>query len=180
MILAIVIVAAAILALICILGLTVSRTLQLSCRTNLAGQIEPIDIEAFRNLINKADDEFLRVNLASKQFRAVRRARLRAAAAYVLQTGRNAALLVRIGQSALSSDDLRAREAARELVNDALLLRRNAAFALLRIYCALAWPNSGLAASAIPDRYEHLSSSAMLLGRLQNPAVPVRLAGTLR
>jgi hypothetical protein len=180
MILAIVIVAAAVLALIFILGLTISRNLQLSCRTSLAGQIQPIDIEAFRNLISTADDEFLRVNLASRQFRAVRRARLQAAAAYVLQAGRNAALLVRIGQSALASDDPRTREAARELVNDALLLRRNAAFALFRIYCALAWPNSGLAAAAIPDRYERLSSSAMLLGRLQDPAVPVRLAGTLR
>jgi hypothetical protein len=28
----------------------------------------------------------------------------------------------------------------------------------------------------VVERYEHLSGAAMLLGRLQNPAVPVRLS----
>jgi len=180
MTLAIVLVIAAILSLVLIVAAAASRSLQLSGSANLTAQIQPIDIEAFRNLINMADDEFLRVSLAPRQFREVRRARLRAVAAYVLQAGRNAALLVRIGQAALASNDLRTQQAAQELINNALLLRRNAAFALLRIYSALAWPNSGLAAAGIADRYEHLSGSAMLLGRLQNPAVPVRLAARSR
>jgi len=176
MIVAIILVIVAILSLVLVLTIAGSGRLQLRDRSNLAGQILPIDVEAFRNLMNVADDEFLRVHLAPGQLREVRRARLRAMAAYVSQAGRNAALLVRIGQSALSSNDPRTQRAARELVNDALLVRRNAAVALLRIYIALAWPNSGLAAASIAERYEHLSGSAMLLGRLQNPAVPVRLA----
>ncbi|MFZ0298386.1 MAG: hypothetical protein WAM13_08555, partial [Candidatus Sulfotelmatobacter sp.] len=60
-----------------------------------------------------------------------------------------------------------------------LLLRRNTAVALLRIYLALAWPNSGFATGRVVDRYEQLSGAAMLLGRLQNPAVPVRLSAQL-
>jgi hypothetical protein len=176
MTLAIILVVVAILSFVLIVATASSRSLQLADRSNLAGQIRPIDVEAFRNLINLADDEFLRVHLAPRQLREVRRARLRAVAAYVLQAGRNAALLVRIGQQALASNDLPTQHAARELVNDALLLRRNAAVALLRIYIALVWPNSGLAAASIAERYEHLSGSAMLLGRLQNPAIPVRLA----
>jgi len=64
-------------------------------------------------------------------------------------------------------------------VNSALLLRRNAAFALLRIYIALAWPNSGLAAVPILHGYERLNGAAMLLGRLQNPAAPVRISAQL-
>jgi hypothetical protein len=47
--------------------------------------------------------------------------------------------------------------------------------ALLKIYIVLAWPNVGFAATPILDGYEHLSGSAMLLGRLQNPTAPVRL-----
>jgi hypothetical protein len=176
MTLAIILVIAAVLALGLILRVAVSRSLQISASANLAAQIRPIDVEAFRNLINPADDEYLRVSLAPAQFRVVRRARLRAMAAYVQEAGRNAALLARIGQGALASRDPRTREAAQELVNSALLLRRNAALALLRIYAALAWPNSGLAAARIIDSYEHLSGSAMLLGRLQNPAAPVRVA----
>jgi hypothetical protein len=117
--------------------------------------------------------------LRPSEFRHVRRQRLRAMAAYVQTAGRNAAILVRMGQSALSAADPRISEAARQLVDNALMLRRNAAFALVRIYVALAWPDSGLAATPILHGYERLNGSAMLLGRLQNPAAPVRISATL-
>jgi hypothetical protein len=180
MTLAIILVVAAILSLVLIVVIASSRTWQLAGGSNLVRQIDPIDVEAFRNLINAADDAFLRESLAPKQFRVVRRARLRATAAYVSQAGRNAAVLVHIGQAAMVSSDLRTQQAAQELVNDALLVRRNAAFALLKIYAAQAWPNSALPAAGIAERYEHLSGSAMLLGRLQNPAASVRLAARLQ
>lgn len=176
MTLAIIIVIAAVLSLICILGLSVSRNLSISRGRNLAGQIRPIDVEAFRNLLNVADDEFLRGHLAGAEFRVVRRARLRAMAAYVQEAGRNAGVLIRMGQAAMAAGDARTAQAAQQLVNEALLVRRNAAFALLKIHVALAWPNSGVAASRVFEGYEQLSRSAMLLGRLQNPAVPVRVS----
>jgi hypothetical protein len=174
--LAIIIVIAAVLALATILSVAVTQSLQARRSTNLAVAIRPIDIEAFRNLIDPAEDDYLRRRLQPSQFRRVRRERLRAMAAYVEIAGRNASVLVRTGESALASGDVRVAGAAQQLVNDALLLRRNATMALARIYLALAWPNSGFAAVRVVDRYERLSGAAMLLGRLQNPAVPVRLS----
>jgi hypothetical protein len=91
--------------------------------------------------------------------------------------GSNAIVLVGIGQAALLDGDPRISDAAHQLINDALLLRRNTTVARARIYLALAWPSSGFAAMRVVDRYERVSGSAMLLGRLQNPAVPVRLSG---
>lgn len=179
MTLAILLVIAAALALIFILGVAVSRSLQISAGTNLAGQIQPIDVEAFRILVDPAEDDYLRRRLSAAEFRLVRRERLRAMAAYVQTAGRNAAVLVRMGQGALTAGDADTAEAARRLVDDALLLRRNSSFALLRIYVALAWPTSGLAAVPILQGYEQLNGSAMLLGRLQNPAAPVRISATL-
>jgi hypothetical protein len=179
MTLAIIFVIVAALALSFILGITVSRGLQVSQGANLAGKIQPIDVAAFRNLIDPAEDDYLRRRLRPSEFRHVRRQRLRAMAAYVQTAGRNAAILVRMGQSALSAADPRTSEAARQLVDNALMLRRNAAFALVRIYVALAWPDSGLAATPILHGYERLNGSAMLLGRLQNPAAPVRISATL-
>lgn len=176
MILAIFLVIAAALALISILRVTLSRSLRVSAERNLGQQIQPIDVEAFRNVINVAEDHYLRRRLPPSEFRMVRRERLRAMAAYVQAAGRNAAVLVRIGQNALNANDAHTIEAARQLVDRALLVRRNAAFALVRIYVALAWPNSELAALPILDGYEQLSGSAMLLGRLQNPATPVRIS----
>jgi hypothetical protein len=176
MTLAIVLVIAAVLSLVVILGVAVWRSVQISAATSLAGQIRPLDVEAFRNLADPGEDAYLRRRLPVAEFRRVRRARLRALAAYVQMAGKNAAVLVRMGQKALASSDAATAEAARELVNQALLLRRNAALALLRIYVAMAWPNSNLAAGPILDGYTQLSVAAMLLGRLQNPAVPVRIS----
>lgn len=179
MTLAIVLVVAAAVSLVFIFGIAISRGLQVSEGNGLAGRIQPIDVEAFRNLIDPAEDDYLRRRLTASEFRLVRRQRLRAMAAYVQTAGRNAAVLVRLGQVGMASTDPQTAEAARRLVDNALLLRRNAAIALLRIYVALAWPNSGLAAAHILHGYEQLNGSAMLLGRLTNPAVPVRISASL-
>jgi hypothetical protein len=152
--------------------------LQAKRSTNLAVSIRPIDIEAFRNLINPAEDEYLRGLLPANRFRRVRRERLRAMAAYVHVAASNATVLVRVGEAALASGDARVAGAAQKLVNDALVLRRNTTVALARIYLALAWPHSGFAAVRVVERYEQLSGAAMLLGRLQNPAAPIRLSAS--
>ena len=173
MTLAIALVVIAAICLIAILRLAVSRNLQISKQTSLAGQISPIDIEAFRNLANPSEDEFLRQRLPGGEFRRVR---LRAMCSYIQVAGRNAAVLIEIGQAALASNNASTVEAASQLVDQALLLRRNAIFALLRIQLALVWPTAGLAAVPVLRGYENLNGSAMLLSRLQNPAAPVRIA----
>jgi len=178
MTLAIIIVIAALLSLAVILRITISRSLQVSIGSDLAGQIEPIDVEAFRNLLNPDDDEYLRHRLPPGEFRHVRRARLRAVAAYVKTAGRNATVLVRMGEAALSSGNPRTAEAARQLVSEAILLRSNATFAIFRIYISLVWPGIGLRGGQIAEGYAQLSGAAMLLGRLQNPAAPVRVSAS--
>jgi hypothetical protein len=176
MTLAIVLVVAAVIALIFILRGAVSSNVEVSADASLAPQIQPIDVEAFRNLADSAEDDYLRQRLPASELRRVRRERLRAMAVYVQVAARNAAVLVYVGQSALNSSDSRTVAAARELINDALQLRRNAVFAQVRIYVALAWPNAGFGAAPVLDGYRQLHGSAMLLGRLQNPATPVRIS----
>ena len=179
MTLAWVLVVVAVFALVLILGFTLSTRLQLSPGSGLVRKIEPIDVEAFRNLVDLAENEYLRRRLTATEFRRVQRERLRAAAAYIRVAGRNAGVLITVGQAAVAASDTATAEAARQLVDNALLLRRNAAFALLRIHLALAWPHSALAAAPVLQGYEQLSGRAMRLGRLQNPAVPVRLSASL-
>lgn len=171
MTLAIVLIVASVFALVLILIVSVSRTLQLSSK---GASLQPIDVEAFRNLVDPAQDAYLRRRLPPTEFRAVRRERLRAVAAYVRAAGANAALLVHIGQNALASNDPHTAEAARQVVNDALLVRRNATLVLMKIYVVLTWPNSGFFAAPVLHGYEQMSGAAMLLGRLSNPTVPVR------
>jgi hypothetical protein len=175
MTLAIILVVAAVVTLILIVRITVSGRLQ-AADASLAESLQPVDIEAFRNLADPAETAYLQRRLPSAEFRSVQRQRLRAMASYLEIAGRNAAALVVIGQRAVASHDVQTAEAARRLVESALLLRRNTAFALFRIRIALAWPIAGPAAPAFLSGYEKLSAAAMLLGRLQHPGVPVRLS----
>lgn len=178
MTLAIILVIAAALSLLLVLRIALSRGLRVSGNRNLGMQVYPIDMEAFRNLVDPAEDDYLRRRLSAGDFRRVQRARLRALAAYVRAAGSNAAVLVRMGQDSLAAGDPRTAEAARQLINEALLLRRNAALALLKIYAGMAWPSSHLATAPVFNGYEQLNGAAMLLGRLQNPTTPVRLSAT--
>lgn len=174
MTLAILLVVFAMITLFVILRVSVSRSLRL--RDANSPRIEPIDVEAFRNLVNPTENEYLHRWLPAAEFRQVQRERLRAAAAYIRVAGRNATVLIAIGQAALAANDEKTAEAARQLVDSALLLRRNTTFALMKINFALAWPSVGLSATPVLVGYERLNRSAMLLGRLQNPSVPVRIS----
>ena len=178
MTLAIFLVIAAVLSLVVILRIAVSRNLQISGDSRLAAQIQPIDLDAFRNLADPAEDAYLRRKLSQAEYRRVRRLRLKAMAAYVQIATQNAALLIHLGQSALSSSNVETTAAAHDLINDALLLRRNATFAMFKIYIAWTWPNADVAAGSVVDGYQQLNGSAMLLGRLRNPADPVRIAAS--
>jgi hypothetical protein len=168
MTLVIVLIIAAVLGLVVLVGVTVGA------RRKSVGsyQLELIDLDAFRNLVDPSETAYLRHRLPVSQFRRVQRARLRAMALYVHAADRNASALMRIGQSALAGKDTQTSQAAHELIDNAALLRRNATFALFRIYVALLWPTAGLAADPILHDYERLNGSAMLLGRLRNPASP--------
>lgn len=168
MTLVIILIVAAVLGLVFLVGVT------LGARRGSGGnnQLELIDLDAFRNLVDPSETAYLRLRLPAPEFRRVQRARLRAMASYVQTAERNATALMRIGQSALAGKDTQTSQAARELVDNALLLRRNATFALFRIYVGLAWPNAVLVADPILHDYERLNGAAMLLGRLQNPASP--------
>lgn len=175
MTLAVILTLSAVIALILVLRVAVGSRLQIR-GGHEPNDVLPIDVDAFRNLADPAEDDYLRSRLIPAEYRRVRRLRLRALAAYVQIAGQNAALLVRMGQSALDSVDPRTVAAARELINEALLLRRNAIFAMFRIYVAWTWPNAGVTAAPLLNGYQQLNGSAMLLGRLQNPANPVRIS----
>jgi hypothetical protein len=140
-----------------------------------ATELQSIDVDAFRNLADRRQSQFLRSRLPAAEFRRVQRMRLRALAAYMRVVGQNAVILIQIGQMALNTPGAEMQKAARQLIDEALLSRRNAGLALLRIYVCLLWPTRGFAASPLLEGYERLSGSAMLLSRLQNPAVTVRI-----
>jgi len=174
--LAIVLIVLSFFALLLIIGFGVSQALRPATKSGIANRIQPLDVEAFRNLIDPAEREYLRRRLRPAEFREVQRKRLGAMLAYVQVASQNAIVLNHMAQAALQSNNPQTVEAARQLINNAILLHRNAIFAKARIRAAMVWPDSNAAAAPILTKYLQLNGSAMLLGRLQNPSLPVRIS----
>src|SRR5687768_15542554 len=77
---------------------------------------QPLDLPAFRNLVSRHDEQYLRENLSYGEYRRVQRLRLRSALEYVRRATNNAAVLVRLGESARRNADPAVASAAQELI----------------------------------------------------------------
>jgi hypothetical protein len=144
-----------------------------------AGRVRPVDLEAFRNLVDRDEEAFLRRHLPPRRFRKVQRARLRAAAEYVCCVAGNAAILLRLGEAAGHSPDPRIAQAGRELVDNALRLRRYSVLALAQLYVGVLFPGSRITPAGIADQYQQLSAALTQMGRLQYPSRGARVSATL-
>jgi hypothetical protein len=146
---------------------------------DLIGHTRPVDIDAFRNLIDPAEEDFLRQNLPAGEFRVIQRERLRAAVEYVSCAAHNAAILVRLGEAARLSSDPKIAEAGRQLLDNALRLRLYALLSMIRLYLGILLPSSHLSAGRMVDNYQQLSSLAGQLVFMQHPDRASRLPAVL-
>jgi hypothetical protein len=169
MIITVLIIVAAVLSLIFFVlrGLGATRTP--SEVSELTRQIVPVDLEAFRNLTDPSEEEFLRSNLSPAQFRAIQRERLRASIDYLGGVSRNAGILLQLGQLARGSPDERIAEAGRRLTDDALRTRLYSMMAIGKLGVRYVFPDAALQPGAVIDRYEQVAEEAVRLGRLQHP-----------
>jgi len=145
----------------------------------LEGQTQPVDLAAFRNLMDPSEREFLRARVSAADFRRLERQRLRAARVYVRRAAHNASVLVRLGEAARASADPQVASAAQELVNSALRLRLNTLLAEFQILVRMALPATRLRGAGILEDYQVLIERVTRLSRLQRPAYTARVAAAL-
>ena len=141
-----------------------------------ADHMRAVDVEAFRNLINPNEEEFLRTNLPPAEFRKIQRERLRAAVEYVSCAAQNAAILMRLADAGRRSSDPATAEAAQKLVDNAIRLRLYALHAIPRLYLGMILPGSRISPVGVAERYEQMSRLVVLLGCLQYPTRGVSAA----
>jgi len=139
----------------------------------------PVDLPAFRNLIDPAEEDYLRQRLPGGQFRALQRERAHAALDYVRRTAYNGALLLRVGEAASHDQDPEVAAAARALMNDALRLRMNAMLAMVVLYGRMAMPGARISVGRVTDIYENLTQGLVRLTRLQDPAHAARVSAAV-
>lgn len=136
---------------------------------DLDSTLEPVDIEAFLTLVDGDDREFLRESLSGHDFRRVQRQRARAALDYVGRIARNAALLLRLGESTRDDADPEVAGAGRELATLALRVRLNALAVSARLYLQLLFPAGTQHFGQVLFHYRSLTDAALRLSRLQQP-----------
>ncbi|HKN35514.1 MAG TPA: hypothetical protein VJX16_19910 [Terriglobales bacterium] len=179
MITTLVLIAIAILALAFFFGMLRGRAAAVPDVSDLRDQVRPVDLAAFRNLVDPDEESYLREHLPRGEFRAIRRERLRAGIDYVQCVVANAVLLLRVGEAARRSQDPEVAAAGQELVNSALRLRIYALLAQGKLYARILIPGLRISPARISDSYEHLAGMVSRLGRLQNVRQTYKIADTL-
>lgn len=164
-----VIVIAALLAALFFLRVSRGHAEAISNIDELSGRTHAVDLQAFRNLVDPAETEFLRRNLPPRDFRAVHRERTYAAAEYVQHIAQNAAILLRLGQAARTNPDPEIARAAQSMVERSLAVRMVAMQVLIKLRIQ-AITGIDLFSSDLFDRYGRLTESVALFTRLQRPA----------
>jgi hypothetical protein len=175
MILSFTLIFAALAILLLLLYLEGGRNSSLRRLDDLAGSTRPLDLEAFRNLVDPGEEDYLHSSLSPSEFRAVQRERMRAALEYVSNAAYNAAFLLRVGEAASQSPDPRVAQAGSQLIDSALRLRAYALLSTTKLYVRMVFPEARLSYGRLADNYQHLSTLASQLTLMQHPARAARL-----
>ena len=120
--------------------------------------IRALDIEAFRNLVNPEEEEFLRTNLSAAEFRAVKRERTLAALAYVSSLADVSLQFARFGGAAQQNPDPALAALGRQIATSGTYLRLRALDARARLTLSLAFPAlPSRPLRSLLDQYDHAS-----------------------
>jgi hypothetical protein len=125
--------------------------------------LSPVDLEAFRNLTDPQEVQFLRANLPPKEFKRIQRIRMQAASLYISVISRNAANLVVIGRSVRTHSDAEVAAAGLDVVNRALQLKLWCTLALLKVNATKLCPTLLSPSTRIAERYLDVTSLTSFL-----------------
>jgi hypothetical protein len=138
-------------------------------RVDLEGTVHAfrsLDIEAFRNLVDPAEEVFLRHHLQPNKFRKIKRQRAWAALLYAWEAGRAATALAKVGQAAQRSLDPEVAASGVHVTENAFRLRLQSVRVSFRLLIEVLLP--GLSSRSLPslaDQYERTAQTLFRLGR---------------
>jgi hypothetical protein len=135
----------------------------------LASQLRSVDVDAFRNLVDVREEEYLRQHLQPSEFRSIQRERKLAAIEYIRCAASNAAILIRLAEAARQNHDPAIAQAADKLLENALRLRLYSFRVVPRLYLGVLLPGASLAPTDLADAYDTMTRQVVMLGCLQYP-----------
>jgi hypothetical protein len=121
-------------------ALATRRTKDLPDLNRTITAIRTLDMEAFRNLVDPEEDEFLRASLPARKFRSVKRERSRTALVYVKELSKVSLQFARFGEAAQRSPDPVTVAWGKQMANSAIYLRLRALDASAQLILSATFP----------------------------------------
>jgi hypothetical protein len=123
--------------------------------------IRSLDIEAFRNLVDPQEEEFLRTSLPAQEFRRIKRERARTALVYVRELSKASLQFARFGDAAQRSPDPVIAAWGKQIANSAIYLRLRTLDASVQLILSATFPD--LPPRPLRSLLEHYDRATCLL-----------------
>ena len=130
-------------------------------------QVRPVDVQALRTLLDRDDELFLRENLPNRRFRHLKRHRIRVTVRYVGRVADNAAVIMRLGETARFNPDPEVARAAAQVLDLAAQIRLQCLLAFAKLAAEFAVPSLQLTPATLAPKYQALRETVLRLGALE-------------
>ena len=139
--------------------------------------VRPVDLKAFRTLMDREDELFMKQRLSRSRFSRLKRQRVSVAMRYVGRIAGNASLVMRWGESVRTSSDPEVARSAAQIMELASQLRLQCLLALGKLSLEFAVPSLQLTPALLAPEYQKLRENVARLGKLQaQNAAPLPVA----
>ncbi|MGC2695085.1 MAG: hypothetical protein WA738_04775 [Candidatus Angelobacter sp.] len=130
-------------------------------------QVRPVDLKAFRTLMDRDDELFLRTKLPRSKFSRLKRQRIRVTSRYVARIAANASAVLHMGEAARQSSTPEVAQAAAQVMELATQIRLQCLVAMGKLAMEYAIPSLQLTPGMLEPRYQSLRDNVSRLGALQ-------------
>jgi hypothetical protein len=146
-----------------------------SRRKQAAQLFRPVDLNAFRNLLDRDDELFMKEKLPRSKFVRLKRHRIRVTARYVARIASNASGVLHVGETARLSPLPEVASTAAQVMELAAQIRLQCLVALAKLSLEYAMPSLQLTPAMLVPKYQSLRENVRRLGDLQTQN-PIPLA----
>lgn len=129
--------------------------------------VRAVDLKAFRTLVDRDDELFLKERLPRSKFSRIKRQRVAVTMRYVGRIANNASLVMGVGESARLSPDPEVAQTASQIIGLASELRVQCLVALAKLSMEYAVPSLQLTPALLAPEYQRLRENVVRLGKLQ-------------
>jgi hypothetical protein len=137
-------------------------------RRKQAGQsVRPVDLNAFRALMDREDEVFMKARLPRSKFFHLKRKRIRLVVRFVARIAANASAVLHVGEAARLSPTPEVAYAATQVMDLAGQIRVQCLIALTKLAAEYVMPSLQLTPAMLVPKYQSLRENVKRLGALQ-------------